>query len=43
MADQHVIRMNKDQSLAIEKRKRFWFPTDNTTAANGMNIGAGLN
>ncbi len=43
MADQHVIRMNKDQSLAIEKKKRFWFPTDDTSAANGMNIGAGLN
>lgn len=43
MSDQHVVRMNKDQSLAIEKKKRFWFPTDDTTAANGMNIGSGLN
>lgn len=43
MADQHVIRVNKLQSLTLEKKKRFWFPTDDTTAANGMNIGAGLN
>ncbi len=43
MADQHVVRMNKAQSLAIEKKKRFWFPTDDTSAANGMNIGTGLN
>lgn len=43
MSDQHVVRMNQEQSLAIEKKKRFWFPTDDTTAANGMQIGTGLN
>jgi len=42
MTDGHVERMNQKQSIAAEKKKRFWFPTDNTSGPGGMNIGAGL-
>jgi len=42
MTDGHVERMNQKQSVAAEKQKRFWFPTDNTSGPGGMNMGAGL-
>jgi prepilin-type N-terminal cleavage/methylation domain-containing protein/prepilin-type processing-associated H-X9-DG protein len=42
MTDGHVERLNAKQSLAVERKKRFWFPTDNTAGPGGMNIAAGL-
>ena len=42
MADGHVERMNHAESLAAEKKKRFWFPTDNTSGPGGMNMAGGL-
>lgn len=42
MTDGHVERMNHTQSVAAEKKKRFWFPTDDTSGPGGMNMGAGL-
>ena len=42
MTDGHVERMNHAQSVAAEKKKRFWFPTDNTSGPGGMNMAAGL-
>ncbi len=42
MSDGHVERMNHAQSVAAEKKKRFWFPTDNTSGPGGMNMAAGL-
>lgn len=42
MSDGHVERMNQAQSIAAEKKKRFWFPTDNTLGPGGINMGAGL-
>jgi prepilin-type N-terminal cleavage/methylation domain-containing protein len=40
--DTHVESANQPQSVFAEKYKRFWFPDDDTTAANGVNIGQGL-
>ena len=42
MTDGHVERLNAKQSLAAEKKKRFWFPTDNTQGPGGMNMASGL-
>ncbi|HAB17557.1 MAG TPA: type II secretion system protein [Verrucomicrobiota bacterium] len=42
MTDGHVERMNHAQSVAAEKKKRFWFPTDNTKGPGGQNMAAGL-
>ena len=42
MSDGHVERMNQAHSIAAEKKKRFWFPTDNTMGPGGINMGAGL-
>ena len=42
MTDGHVERMNHAQSLAAEKKKRFWFPTDDTSGPGGMNLSGGL-
>ncbi|MCW5558103.1 MAG: hypothetical protein KIT22_09780 [Verrucomicrobiae bacterium] len=42
MTDGHIERMNHKQSVAAEKKKRFWFPTDKTTGPGGMNLAAGL-
>jgi prepilin-type N-terminal cleavage/methylation domain-containing protein/prepilin-type processing-associated H-X9-DG protein len=42
MTDGHVERMNHTQSLEAEKKKRFWFPTDNTSGPGGMNMATGL-
>ncbi len=42
MGDFHLETMRKEQSLAAEKKKRFWFPTDDTTGPNGSQMGAGL-
>jgi len=42
MTDGHVERMDHKQSVAAEKKKRFWFPTDNTKGPGGINMGAGL-
>ncbi len=42
MSDLHVEKMRKQQSVEVEKKKRFWFPTEDTTGPNGMQMGAGL-
>jgi prepilin-type N-terminal cleavage/methylation domain-containing protein len=42
MSDLHIESMRKTQSVAIEKTKRFWFPTDDTRGPNGMQFGSGL-
>ena len=42
MTDGHVERMDSKQSLAAEKKKRFWFPTDNTSGPGGMNMATGI-
>jgi len=42
MGDLHVEKVRQRQSIAMEKLKRFWFPTDDTTGANGMQFGTGL-
>ena len=42
MSDLHLEKMRKQSSIDIEKKKRFWFPTDDTTGANGMQFGTGL-
>jgi prepilin-type processing-associated H-X9-DG protein len=42
MADLHIEKMRQKQSVEVEKLKRFWFPTDDTTGPNGMQMGAGL-
>ena len=42
MSDLHVEKMRKQPSIEIEKKKRFWFPTEDTTGPNGMQMGAGL-
>jgi len=42
MTDGHVERMDHNQSVAAEKLKRFWFPTDNTSGPGGVNMGTGL-
>ena len=42
MTDGHVEKMNHGQSVEAEKKKRFWFPTDNTTGPGGMNMATGL-
>jgi prepilin-type N-terminal cleavage/methylation domain-containing protein/prepilin-type processing-associated H-X9-DG protein len=42
MADLHIEKMRKQQSIDIEKKKRFWFPNDDTTGPNGMQFGTGL-
>jgi hypothetical protein len=42
MSDLHIEKMRKQQSIDIEKKKRFWFPTDNMTGPNGMQFGTGL-
>ncbi|NCW28597.1 MAG: type II secretion system protein [Verrucomicrobia bacterium] len=42
MSDGHVERMNQTQSIAAEKKKRFWFPTDNTLGPGGLNLANGL-
>ena len=42
LTDGHVERLNHADSLAAEKKKRFWFPTDNTSGPGGMNMASGL-
>jgi len=42
MTDGHVERMNEKQSIAAERLKRFWFPTDLTTGPGGMDMARGL-
>jgi prepilin-type N-terminal cleavage/methylation domain-containing protein/prepilin-type processing-associated H-X9-DG protein len=42
MTDGHGERMNHEQSVAAEKKKRFWFPTDNTSGPGGGNMASGL-
>ena len=36
MGDLHLETMNKKQYDKVQKTKRFWFPTDNTTGPGGM-------
>ncbi len=42
MTDGHVEKMDHKQSVAAEKLKRFWFPTDKTSGPGGMNMAGGL-
>ena len=42
MTDGHIERMTKEQSVAAEKKIRFWFPTANTAGPGGMNMANGL-
>ncbi len=42
LTDGHVERLTHNDSVAVEKKKRFWFPTDNTSGPGGMNMGGGL-
>ena len=42
MADLHLERLKQKQADIVEKTKIFWFPTDDTSGPNGMQIGAGL-
>jgi len=42
MTDGHVERMNEKQSVAAEKMRRFWFPTDLTSGPGGMDMARGL-
>lgn len=34
--------MNPKQSVAAEKKKRFWWPTDNTKGPGGRDMANGL-
>ena len=42
MADLHIDTLNQTNALKIEKSKRFWFPTTDTTGLNGTQFGGGL-
>jgi prepilin-type N-terminal cleavage/methylation domain-containing protein len=42
MSDGHLERMNHNQSVAAEKKLRFWFPTENTSGPGGMDMSGGL-
>ncbi|MBI3418023.1 MAG: prepilin-type N-terminal cleavage/methylation domain-containing protein [Verrucomicrobia bacterium] len=42
MADNHIEKMTKKTYDEVDKTKRFWFPTDDTSGPNGMNFGSGL-
>jgi len=41
-SDLHLETMNAAAAVKIERSKRFWFPTADTTGQNGMAIGANL-
>ncbi len=38
MADLHVAKMNKREYALVERTKRFWFPTDNTSGPGGLQM-----
>jgi prepilin-type N-terminal cleavage/methylation domain-containing protein/prepilin-type processing-associated H-X9-DG protein len=40
--DVHVERMNKASYAKVQKTKRFWFPTDDTSGVGGFSFGTGL-
>jgi prepilin-type N-terminal cleavage/methylation domain-containing protein len=42
MSDFHIDTLNATNAVKIEKSKRFWFPTSDTTGLGGMQFGAGL-
>lgn len=42
LTDGHVERMNHTQSVAAEKKKRFWWPTENMKGPGGQTMTAGL-
>lgn len=42
MTDGHIERLDHKQSVAAEKKRIFWFPTQNTSGPGGMNMAAGL-
>jgi hypothetical protein len=39
MSDIHVESLNATNALKIERSKRFWFPTTDTTGYHGMQFG----
>jgi prepilin-type processing-associated H-X9-DG protein len=42
MADTHVVKLDKKEYDKLERTKRFWFPTDDTSGPGGMPMGLGL-
>ncbi len=42
MADLHVVSMSSADYDAVDKTKRFWFPTDDTSGPGGSELGTGL-
>ncbi len=38
MADLHVAKMNKKEFAQVERTKRFWFPTDDTSGPGGRGM-----
>jgi hypothetical protein len=42
MADYHIEKMDKKHYDQVDKTKRFWWPTDDTTGPGGMQMGNGL-
>jgi len=42
MTDFHIDTLNATNALKIEKSKRFWFPTTDTTGYHGMELGGNL-
>ena len=42
MADSHVVKLDKSEYDKLERTKRFWFPTDDTSGPGGMAMGNGL-
>ena len=42
MADLHIEKPTQPQADALEKKKEFWFPTDDTSGPGGMSFAGGL-
>ena len=42
MADLHIIKMSKKEYDTVDKTKRFWFPTDDTSGPGGMSFAPNL-
>lgn len=42
MSDFHIDTLNATNALKIERSKRFWFPTTDTSGYHGMQFGGSL-
>jgi len=42
LTDTHIEKLNQKQFDVVDKTKLFWFPTDDTTGAGGIQLGTGL-